>query len=347
MSQINKPTDYFNTKLYTGTGAEQSISSLDFSPDLTWIKNRDTIDWHRLLDSVRGATKELYSNSANTEDTQAQSLKSFDSNGFTLGTLAEVNTSGENYASWNWRGSDSSAVSNTDGSITSTVSASTVSGFSIVSYTGDGSTSGTVGHGLGVAPSMVLIKNRDNANAWAVYHKSIGATNYLELNTTSASTDLDIFNDTEPTSSVFSFGNYADVGGGTGGNTKKIIAYCFAEKKGFSKFGSFTGNGSTDGTFVYTGFSPSFILWKVYSNTGYYWHLMDNKRNTTNVAGKNLFPNLPDVEFDYSNAIDFLSNGFKFRTGSSGINSSNIGHIYMAFASEPLVGSNNVPATAR
>ena len=347
MAQINKSSEYFNTKLYTGTGSEQSISSLDFSPDLTWIKNRDTTDWHRLLDSVRGATEELYSNDTSAEVTQAQSLKSFDSNGFTLGTLAEVNTSGENYASWSWRGSDSSPATNNDGSITSTVSANTTSGFSIVSYTGNGSTSGTVGHGLGVAPKMIMIKNRDDANAWAVYHESIGATNYLELNTTSASTDLDIFNDTAPTSSVFSFGNYSDVGGGTGGNGENIIAYCFAEKKGFSKAFSYTGNGSTDGSFIYCGFRPAFVLWKSSSESvGRNWHIYDNKRSTYNELNKRIRANTSDAEQTVT-GMDFTSNGFKLRTSDGNYNGSGQTYIGIAFAENPIVGSNGVPSCAR
>jgi len=350
---IKKPSDYFNTVLYTGTGAEQSISSLDFSPDLTWIKNRDTIDWHRLLDSVRGATKELYSNSANTEDTQAQSLKSFDSNGFTLGTLAEVNTSGENYASWSWRGSDSSAVSNTDGSITSTVSANTTSGFSIVSYTGNGSGSATVGHGLGVIPSMVIIKARTAGSAngfWYVKHKSLSSNYNINLNTTSASSDV---------TSVSQGGigdldnaNTFDFASGTSGITTvnasgtDFIAYCFAEKKGYSKFGSYTGNGNADGSFIYTGFKPAFIMVKDYTGGGNNWFIWDNKRDGYNILNRYLRPNLSDAEGNYD-AIDILSNGFKNRNTSGSANGSGTGYIYMAFAENPLVGTNNIPATAR
>jgi len=349
---IKKPSDYFNTVLYTGTGAEQSISSLDFSPDLTWIKNRDTIDWHRLLDSVRGATKELYSNSANTEDTQAQSLKSFDSNGFTLGTLAEVNTSGENYASWSWRGSDSSAVSNTDGSITSTVSANTTSGFSIVSYTGNGSGSATVGHGLGVIPSMVIIKARTAGSAngfWYVKHKSLSSNYNINLNTTSASSDV---------TSVSQGGigdldnaNTFDFASGTSGITTvnasgtDFIAYCFAEKQGYSKFGSYTGNGNSDGTFIYTGFKPAFVIYKRTNSTGS-WLMYDNKRDSYNVVNLGLAPDLSNAEDVTTNdEHDFLSNGIKMRNTGGGINASGGTYIYMAFADEPLVGDN--PATAR
>jgi hypothetical protein len=340
---IKKASDYFNTKLYTGTGAEQSISSLDFSPDLTWIKNRDTTDWHRLLDSVRGATEELYSNDNNAEVTQAQSLKSFDSNGFTLGTLAEVNTSGENYASWNWRGSDSSAVSNTDGSITSTVSANTTSGFSIVSYTGTGANA-TVGHGLGVAPKMIIIKNRDSAVNWLVYHDSIPATNTLILNTTDASASDAAYNNTDPTSSVFSLG----VTGSGNGSGNNLIAYCFADVQGFSKFGSYTGNGqaSTSSPFIYTGFKPAFVIIKNTIDT-HGWSITDNKRNGYNENSVFLYANTSDADASYP-MTSFYSNGFQpIEAGADkgATNQSGDTYIYMAFAEEPLVGDN--PATAR
>ena len=347
MAQINKPTDYFNTKLYTGNGGTNNITGVGFQPDWVWLKYRGGAANHRLVDVVRGTQKRLMSNATNAESTETGLVTSFDSDGFTLNSSdVAFNGSSSTYVSWNWLADNTSGSSNTDGDITSTVSANTTSGFSIVSYTGNGSTSGTVGHGLGVAPKMILIKNRDNANAWAVYHKSIGATNYLELNTTSASTDLDIFNDTEPTSSVFSFGNYEDVGGGTGGNTKKIIAYCFAEKKGFSKFGSYTGNGSTDGTFVYTGFKPAFVIVKVTSSANS-WTIQDNKRNINNPVSNYLLADSSQAEGTAGLDFDFVSNGFKVRTTSGASNDSGASYIYMAFAESPLVGTNNIPVTAR
>jgi len=336
---IKKPSDYFNTKLFTGTGAEQSISSLDFSPDLTWIKNRDTTDWHRLLDSVRGATKELYSNDSSAETTEAQSLKSFDSNGFTLGTLAEVNTSGENYASWNWRGSDSSAVSNTDGSITSTVSANTTSGFSIVSFTGTGSTA-TVGHGLGATPKMIIVKNRSITETWRVYHNYLGGGQALALNGTQGTdTDASYWSNTNPTSSVFTVGTNT----GTNGSGNSMIAYCFADVKGFSKFGSYTGNGSADGAFVYTGFKPAMVIGKASSRADVWW-MHDNKRDTINPMNRRIMPNLSSEE-SVEWVIDYLSNGFKIRMTDAQANGSGETYIYMAFAEQPLVGDN--PATAR
>ena len=341
MAQINKPTDYFNTKLYTGTGSTQSITGVGFQPDFTWIKDRGTTDWHRELDSVRGATKELYTNATTAETTETQSLTSFDSDGFTLGTLAQVNNASANYVSWNWL-AGGTASSNTDGSITSQVSANTTSGFSIVSYTGNGSAGATVGHGLGTTPSLMIFKDRDNTRDWIVYHKDLGATKFIKLNLTDASgTTSGYFNNTEPTSSLFT------VGSGTSVNNSgtDYISYCFAEKKGYSKFGSYTGNGSTDGTFVYTGFKPAFVMMKRTNTTGE-WGMFDNKRDSFNVATAELKANASDAE-EVNGAIDFLSQGFKLKATSAFMNASGSTYIYMAFAENPLVGTNNIPATAR
>ena len=347
---INKPTEHFNTKLYTGTGSSNAITGVGFQPDWTWIKNRDTTDWHRLLDAVRGATKELYSNENTAETTQAQSLKSFDTDGFTLGTLAEVNTSSENYASWNWLGANGTTA-NTDGSISSTVSASATSGFSIVSYTGTGS-AGTIGHGLGSTPKMIIFKDRSNVNGWHTYHSSFAnATDLLLLDTTNALyTANNYINNTRPTSSVFSLGNTA----GTNGSSANYIAYCFAEKTGYSKFGSYTGTNSDDGTFLYLGFKPAFIMVKAASGSNtpgsQNWVILDNKRSSSggnNVIQYKLFPSANDAENTAeNNHADFLSNGVKFRGGNDATNGNNT-YIYMAFAEQPLVGSNNVPCTAR
>jgi hypothetical protein len=345
-TNIDKGSDYFETVTYTGTGAEQSISSLNFSPDLTWIKNRDTTDSHQLVDSVRGATKNLFSNLTNAEATDAEGLKSFDTDGFTVGTRLGMNTSGESYVGWSWRGSDSSAVSNTDGSITSTVSANTTSGFSIVSYTGSGATA-TVGHGLSSAPAMIIIKSREDPASqpqhWIVYHQSLGNTSYQWLSRDIATgTSILGWNNTSPTSSVFSLGNGWTPNNYSGTN---YIAYCFAEKKGFSKFGSYTGNGSTDGTFVYTGFKPAFVIIKQ-TDEARDWLLMDNKRLGYNPKSYDLHPNTSDIE-DTNDRMDLLSNGFKQTTIGSANNKSGATYIYMAFASNPFVTSTGVPTTAR
>ena len=341
---INKSTAHFNTKLYTGTGSENAITGVGFQPDLTWIKNRDTTDWHRLQDAVRGATKELYSNANDDESTLAQSLKSFNTDGFTLGTLGEVNTSSENYASWNWKAGGGQGSSNTDGSINTTyTSVNTTAGFSISTYTGTGSAA-TVGHGLGVAPKMIITKNISTTTNWHVYHEAIGATKYLHLNLTNAEgTASSVWNNTAPTSSVFSIGT----GDGTNKSGDTIVAYCFAEKTGYSKFGFYTGNGSTDGAFAYTGFKPAFLLWKN-SSAAEGWWIVDNKRTIINPTNNLLRAdqNAAELVGNANLKLDLLSNGFKLRQTDGALNSSGAKFIYMAIG-QTMVGSNNVPATAR
>jgi len=341
---IKKPSDYFDISNWTATTS--AINNLDFSPDWVWIKSTDSGNGHILFDTIRGANKRLSSASNIAESTRTDELMSFDSNGYTLGSSGNTNDTNPfnaSYVGWSWRGSDSSAVSNTDGSITSTVSANTTSGFSIVSYTSTGSNA-TVGHGLGVAPAMIIFKRRSgDTENWVVYHKSLGATKNLKLNLTDPeNTSSERFNNTEPTSSVFSLGISGDVNGGT----SPFIAYCFAEKKGFSKFGSYTGNGNADGTFVYTGFKPAFIIVKRTDGGTNDWILYDTKRCINGIENA-LEPNNNNSEAtviaktDYN--IDLLSNGFKPRSNSDQIN--NGSYIYIAFAEEPLVGDN--PATAR
>jgi hypothetical protein len=338
---IDKSDDYFNTVLYTGTGATQSITGVGFQPDWVWIKNRSRTDYHSLYDVVRGVTNEIYTNGTFVEYSNANALTAFGSDGFTVGSANDVNFNGSNIVSWNWL-ANGAGVSNTDGSITSTVSANTTSGFSIVSYTGTGSAA-TIGHGLSTSPSMILIKNRTTAYSWIVYHKSLGATKNLYLDLTGASDISSIqFNDTEPTSSVFSVGTSL----ATNKSSDSIIAYCFAEKKGFSKFGSYTGNGSADGTFVYTGFKPAFILYKNSTASGDSWQMFDNKRLGYNVANRQLQPNSSGAEQTSVN-IDILSNGFKQRQTASGGNQSSAVYIYMAFAENPFVTSTSIPTTAR
>ena len=343
MAQINKPNEYFNTVLYTGNGGTQSVTGVGFQPDLVWNKSRSSAFAHGLNDVVRGAGNTLISNNTDAEQAWSAYFTSFDSDGFSMASGGGTfNASSVTYASWNWL-AGGTASSNTDGSITSNVSANTTSGFSVVSYTGTGANA-TVGHGLGVTPKMIIIKGRSSSFDWTVGNSNLGWDKYLMLHSTNAeATDTTVFNNTAPTSSVFSLGTNVqqNASGGT------YIAYCFAEKKGFSKFSTFTGNGNADGTFVYTGFKPAFVMWKNTTNAGYYWHTMDNKREPNNPAGLNLFPNLSDAENDYGDTCDFVSNGFKFRTGSSGINATNQVYIYMAFAENPLVGTNNIPATAR
>ena len=338
---LDKPTDYFNTKLYTGNGSTQSITGVGFQPDWVWIKERSSTSSHALFDAIRGATIKLSSNNTDADNTSTADLTSFDSDGFTNGDSGAVNESGQTYASWNWLGANGTA-SNTDGSITSTVSANTTSGFSIVSYTGTGS-SATVGHGLGAVPQFMIFKDRDNATDWQVYHVKVGVNDKLELNNTDASADTNSFGDTLPTSSVFS----PNPGGGeTNFNGRKIIAYCFAEKKGYSKFGSYTGNGNADGTFVYTGFKPAFVMGKASSRVEN-WYMFDNKRDNFNPCEQLLKADENSAEFSGSDIIDFTSQGFKLRSTNEKWNESGSTYIFMAFAESPFVTSTGIPTTAR
>ena len=342
MAQINKPTDYFNTVLYTGNGSTQSITGVGFSPEFLWLKERTSTSYHRLSDIIRGTNKQLSSNVTDAEETISTVVSSYDSDGFTVGADNGSNESGQTYVGWSWL-AGGTASSNTDGSITSTVSANTTAGFSVVSYTGNSTAGATIGHGLGVTPNVIITKARTNAGRfWGMYHSSLGNTGSMALNSTQAfDTSTTYWNDTNPTSSVYTVGTNGDSNSSSG-----MIAYCFAEKKGFSKFGSYTGNGSTDGTFVYTGFKPAFLMIK--PNAVENWHIFDNKRSSINVVQKDLRPNLSNAETDSSaSAMDFLSNGFKFRNSDADYNTSGREYIYMAFAEQPLVGTNNIPATAR
>ena len=340
---LDDPTLYFNTVLYTGNGTlGHAITGVGHQPDFVWIKNRDAANSHTLHDVVRGVTKRLRTDGTNVEDT-TDPFTSFDSDGFTLNsTGGGVNGNTENYVSWNWLASNTTA-SNTDGSITSTVSANTTSGFSIVSLSGTGSNL-TAGHGLGVAPSVIILKARNIANNWLVYHKDINAENALFLDRNVAKEDNSIwFNDTEPTSSVFSLGTWS----GMNTSSSTVIAYCFAEKQGFSKFGSYRGNGNADGTFIFTGFRPAFVIIKNSSRSLENWNLIDNKRDGFNGSNENLAPNVSGTESSGNNRWDILSNGFKCRDTNNEVNNSSDTYIYMAFAENPFVTSTGVPATAK
>ncbi len=338
---INKSTEHFNTQLWTGNStANRSLTGFGFQPDFVWIKNRDTTRYHVLMDAVRGASKIVYSNESDAEVTDTNQLESFDSDGITVGTDNNVNKNGSPHVGWTWK-ANGQGSSNTDGSITSTASVNTTAGFSVVKYGGTGS-SATVGHGLGSVPKVIFFKCRGNTDEWRVYHASIGATKFLRLNGTSATTDSPtyMFNGTTPTSSVFS------IGAGNSVNNNSHIAYCFAEKQGYSKFGSYTGNGNADGTFVYTGFKPAWLLIKR-TEAAAKWFLWDNKREPFNLMDSVMVPNSNEVEnTDTAFNMDFLSNGFKLRNNFGDLTASGEKFIYMAFG-QSLVGSNNVPCTAR
>ncbi len=336
-----QPSDHFNTKLYTGNATDDTaITGVGFRPDWLWGKNRTDATNHYLIDAVRGVTKELNSNNSDAEGTDATLIKSFDSDGFTLGN-GSLNQSAKNFVAWNWL-ANGSGSSNTDGSITSTVSANTTSGFSIVSYTGNGTLGATVGHGLGQTPGVFLTKRLSGTSSWGMYHQSTGAGGFMEFNGTSGlQSNAAYFNNTAPTSSVFSIGT--DAVNNTSGST--YIAYCFAEKKGFSKFGSYSANNNADGPFIFTGFSPAFVMIKS-SNDTRDWCILDNKRPGYNVVNKDLRANETDVE-STQDRVDFLSNGFKLRNASGAYNSTGNTYIYMAFSDQSIVSSNGVPAVAR
>ena len=337
-----QPHDYFNTKLYTGTGSAQSISSVGFQPDWVWVKDRDAANSHNVSDAVRGATKTIFTDANAAETTDAQRLTSFDSDGFSVGTNSSWNTNTNDYVSWNWKANGQGSA-NSDGTITTTyTSANTTSGFSISTYTGTGSNA-TIGHGLGVAPKVVLVKRTNTTGNWTMYHIGSGATKYLYLNQTAAEASASgIWNDTAPTSSVFSVGTDGEVN--ASGST--YVAYCFASVKGFSKFGVYYGDGSADGSFIYTGFKPGLIILKRAGNAGNNWNMIDSKRSPSNDVDKILFPSSNDAEVT-TTVADILSTGFKIRLTSSGWNHNQDKFVYMAFAEEPLVSSNNIPATAR
>jgi hypothetical protein len=344
-TDINNPELYFNTVLYSGTGSNQSVTGTGFTADWIWLKERNGTDYHFVNDSVRGKGSNnhylnLHPNATSAESDQTTGVNAINSNGFDITYRGELNESGKNYVAWNWL-AGGSASSNSNGSITSTVSSNTTAGFSIVSYTGTGANA-TIGHGLGVAPSWIITKNRDATQPWRIYHKALGATFGMILNDTSVKDDDNTaWNDTEPTSSVFSVGSSANTNNGS----DDFIAYCFAEKKGYSKFGGYTGNGNADGTFIYTGFKPSFVLQTKTSGTSD-WVIYDNKRDPSNIVTQELKPNSSGAESSFTN-IDILSNGFKQRANYAYTNNSGGSYIYMAFAESPFVNSNGVPNNAR
>ena len=344
---IDKSSLHFNTKLYAGTGsAGNAQTGINFQPDFVWLKNRDNgTGSHGLFDAVRGVSKRIKSDDTAAEGTYA-GVSSFDSDGFTLGT--SWNQSSTNFVSWNWK-ANGQGSSNTDGSINTTyTSANTTSGFSISKYVGTGANA-TVGHGLGVAPKIVLVKDLSASASWRMFTEMTGNESQLALDQTSAadSGNTTMWNSTSPTSTVFSIGTHGNVNT----SSNNYIAYCFAEKTGFSKIGRYTGSGSTDGPFVYTGFKPAFVLIKKATGSADSWFINDNKRSLSGGFNTNSYymrPNENAVEGTAASlAIDILSNGVKIRNTDTAYNNNNSTYIYMAFAEAPLVGSNNVPCNAR
>lgn len=338
-----QPSDYFNTVLYTGNGSSQNITGVGFDPDWIWTKCRSDIETHELYDKVRGATKRLVTNTTAAENTET--YQSFITDGFAWSASGNQNISGRTFVSWNWKANGSGSA-NTDGTISSTVSANTTSGFSIVKYTGNGTDGGTIGHGLSQAPEIVIFKDLSTATSWAVfgYPNNSAFTadgSHLLLDSSSAMAD----SSTKEVSLSSSTITLVDAGGDIGASGDDYIAYCFHSVKGFSKMGSYIGNGNADGTFVFLGFRPAFIMLKD-SSTAYDWQIYDNKRNGYNPNNDDLEPANTSAESN-TDKLDILSNGFKLRKADADANTSGDTFIYMAFAEHPLVSSNDIPATAR
>ena len=314
---------------------------------MSWTKDRDSGSYnHELYDSSRGPFQEIRPNATTDENTRPQALSKFLKGGFAVGDRTGMNSAGNSYVSWNWVANSGTTSTNTDGSISSTVQANTTAGFSIVQYTGNGANaSATIGHGLSSAPDWILLKFLNVTSAWSVYHKSLGNTKRLTLDTTDASsTSSGYWNNTSPTSSVFTVGSSFNQS-----NVYNYIAYCWHEVEGFSKFGKYVGNGSTDGPFIYTGFKPAMVMVKSSSNSATNWEIRDNLRSSS--SGNNpitqvLYPNLQSAEVTTDNC-DFLSNGFKWRSSGGNRNESGYTYIYIAFAEHPFVGDGTSPVTAR
>ena len=362
---IDDPSEYFQTQLYTGDGnTTQAITNSgnsNLKPDWVWLKQRanDSANRnHMLFDSTRGSTKALSSNTNGAEDTSSGGyIQSFNTDGFTTGNSSVINKNAVTYVGWQWKANGGTTTTNdasstSIGTIDSVIQANTTAGFSIVTYTGTGS-NGSVAHGLGAKPNVILLKDRGGFS-WVVYHDKVAsdpATDYLEFNGTIAATDYaPHFNDTEPTSTVFSLGT----DGAVNGSGRNVLAYCFTEIKGYSKFNSYTGNGNNDGPFVYTGFKPAWLMTKRTDGTNN-WVMHDNTRDPLNEtlsnnngsnARKNLFANLSSEE-DSSRGVNFYSNGFKIEAATSDLNASGGTYIYLAFAEHPFVSSKGVPTTAR
>jgi len=338
-STIAKSSSFFNSTIYTGNGTvDTALTTGTFQPDLTWFKNRGTTESNMWMDAVRGATYYLQSNSTAAEGNSSDKISAFTSTGVTLGSGAETNENSQPLVCWAWK-ANGSGSSNSDGTITSTVSVDSTSKFSIVKWTGNSTAGATVGHGLGVAPSFMIIKNLGAATQWLTWWDFFANTEMMYLNLTNAKgTGQTYLNSTTPTSSVIT------LGGGADENQNTMIAYCFAEVPGFSKFGTYTGNGIVNGAFAYTGFKPSFVVIKRQDQSTN-WVVYDNKRDPYNVGSKVLLPDNSAAETSGSQLIDFLSNGFKLRSTGNNTNDSSP-YVYMAFG-QPIVSTNGIIATAR
>ena len=350
---VNDPSAYFHTQLYTGDGQASKTVTNDanagnFKPDWIWVKNRDDTDSHMISDSSRGSTNAITSNSDGAEFTPTNGNLAFLTDGFSFGSNNNYNRSSDKFVAWQWKANGGTTASNSDGSITSTVQANTTAGFSIVTYTGNGSSGATIGHGLGAVPDTIIIKARSDTQNWFVNTPVGGGVGYLMLNQTNGDSGANssVWNSTTPTSTVFTLGN----SGGINGNTQTYVAYCFKSIKGYSKIGTYTGNAAEPaGPFIYTGFAPAFIMVKASSEAGQNWVMGDRARDPYNIAIRKLFANTSGSSSAAvgDNNWDFLSNGFQIRTSDDAMNKSGVTFRYLAFAEMPLVATNNVIALAR
>ena len=348
MAIIDKPSDFFNTVLYTGNsnGSNSQTISVGMAPNWTWIKPRGATGDHRLFDTVRGVYKDLVANGTAGQANSTTSLTAFNSDGFVVGSENGVNSNNDTFVAWNWKaGTSVSGTTTGSGTGTSyTGSVNTTAGFSIIKYTGNGTSGHTIPHRLGKAPKIVQVKTISGADAWSMLNTNYDLNKYLKLNEADGLTSDPLFNNTAPNSEVFSL----DSDGQVNGNNVVCVAYCFAEIQGYSKYGQYSGNGSDNGTFVYTGFKPAFVMVKI-TNAGNDWIIMDNKRTTFNPMGEELKPNTSGAA-STNTRWDQLSNGFKFRNTGDAVNGSGKNYIYMAFAENPIVTSTDdgsIPATAR
>ena len=346
-TEIDNSGEHFNTITWTGTGASHAVTGVGFAPNMTWLKCTSNAANHWIFDTIRGATKNIYPNTTAAQATEAESLKTFGSDGFTLGTESDINGDGRTNVAWNWKAEtafSNDASSTSIGSIDSAGSVNTTNGFSIVTYTSTGSAA-TIAHGLGAVPQMILFKRlAGDTENWPIYHHKIGNTHYRLLNTTGAKVDSAArFNDTSPTSTVFSVGTSGDTNGGT----SPFVAYCFAEKKGFSKLGNYVGNGNDgDGPYIFTGFKPAFVWLAEVSSTGSPC-IFDNKRAGRNPNNYRVYSNNNYAHDDSEVIFDFYANGFKIRGDQSDTNANGQTYIFMAFAENPFVTSTGIPACAR
>ena len=351
-TNIDDPSAHFQSAIYSGSNSLQAITNdgnSDLKPDFLWIKQRSSTENHMLVDSTRGVTKYLLSDSTIAEQTVTSRVETLDTDGFTLnGASNPVNALGGTYVGWQWKANGGTTSSNTDGDLTSTVQFNSTAGFSIVTYTGKSPIEPLqVGHGMGEAPDVVLVKNRDGSRNWVMYHKDLtapAANRYLMLDNAvyGELANSTIWGNVAPSSTIITTGENASVNQ----PSENFVAYCWKERQGFSKFGKYVGNGSTNGTFIYTGFKPAWIMCRRIDGGGNSWDMHDSARDPFNPSGRTFYANSDGAELTGNN-VDLLSNGFKQRDTSANRNGSGNTYIFMAFAENPFVTSSGIPTTAR